>query len=221
MNVFVARMRRYFSLYLLFSLVISNAFAQRDWKLVTESQGIKVLSKSAPGSRINALRVECEVKASAGALVAMLLDVKAAEEWVFHTKSCDLLKKVSPSELYYYSEVSMPWPLSNRDFVAHIRVSQDKVTKVVTVDAPAVPGFVAQKEGIVRISHSEGYWTIKPLSAEKISIVYTLQVDPGGDIPAWVVNTFSAQGPLHSFRKMKLELEAGKYRNTAAGFIVN
>jgi hypothetical protein len=115
----------------------------------------------------------------------------------------------------------MPWPLSNRDFVAHIRVSQDKVTKVITVDAPAVPGMVAPKEGIVRISHSKGLWTLKPLSPEKISIVYTLQVDPGGDIPAWVVNMFSAQGPLQSFRKMKEELQLGKYKNTAAEFIIN
>lgn len=221
MNVFYARMCRFTSLFVLFSLLITNAFPQRDWKLVTESDGIKVYAQSVPDSRTNALRVEGEVKATAGELVAMLLDVKAAEQWVFHTKSCDLLKKVSPSELYYYSEVSMPWPLSNRDFVAHIRVSQDKLTKIVTVDAPAVPGFLAHKEGIVRISHSKGFWTIKPLSKEKIGIVYTLQVDPGGDIPAWVVNTFSAQGPLHSFRKMKQELQAGKYKNAAAGFISN
>ncbi|MCF0041114.1 START domain-containing protein [Dyadobacter fanqingshengii] len=221
MNVYFACMLRFLSLSVLFSLIIANAFAQRDWKLVTESEGIRVFSQSVPGSRINALRVECEVKASAGELVAMLLDVKAAEAWVFHTKSCDLLKKVSPSELYYYSEVSMPWPLSNRDFVAHIRVSQDKLTKIVTVDAPAVPGFVAHKEGIVRISHSKGIWIIKPLSKDKINIVYTLQVDPGGDIPAWVVNTFSAQGPLHSFRKMKQELQAGEYKNAAAEFIIN
>jgi len=212
-------MHRFLGLLLLFSLLVSSGFAQRGWKLVAESEGIKVFSQSVPDSRINALRVECEVKASAGELVAMLLDVKAAEQWVFHTKSCDLLKKVSPSELYYYSEVSMPWPLANRDFVAHIRVSQDKTTKVVTVDAPAVPGFVAHKEDIVRISHAKGLWTIKPFSKDKISIIYTLQVDPGGDIPAWVVNMFSAQGPLHSFRKMKLELEAGKYKNAAAGFI--
>ncbi|MCE7064621.1 START domain-containing protein [Dyadobacter sp. CY326] len=214
-------MRRLLSLFPLFLLLISNAFAQRDWKLVTESDGIKVFSQSVPDSRINALRVECEVKATAGQLVTMLLDVKAAEKWVFHTKSCDLLKKISPSELYYYSEVSMPWPLSNRDFVAHIRVTQDKVTKVVTVNAPAVPGFVPPKTGIVRISHSKGLWIIKPLSKDKISIVYTLQVDPGGDIPAWVVNTFSAQGPLQSFRKMKQELQAGKYQNEAAEFIIN
>jgi hypothetical protein len=214
-------MRCLIVLAVLYFSIIFNASAQRGWKLVTESEGIKVFSQSVPNSKINALRVECEVEGSLGQVVTMLLDVEAAEKWVYHTKSCNLIKKISPSELYYYSEVSMPWPIANRDFVAHIRVSQDKVSKVVTVDAPAVPGFVEPKNDIVRISHSKGLWVLLPLPRGKVGIVYTLQVDPGGDIPAWVVNMFSAQGPLHSFRKMKQELRAGKYRTEAASFILN
>lgn len=214
-------MQRLLILTIVCFFIISSASAQEGWKLLTESDGIRVFSQKVTTSKVNALRVECEVAATAGQLVAMLLDIKGAEAWVYHTKSCNLIKKVSPSELYYYSEISMPWPLANRDFVAHMQVSQDKVSKVVTINAPAVPGFVQPKEDIVRISHSKGLWIITPLPKGKISIVYTLQVDPGGDIPAWVVNTFSAQGPLHSFRKMKQELQAGKYRNEAVGFIIN
>lgn len=186
---------------------------------MTEKDGIKVYAKAVPESKVKALKVECVINASAAQLVALLLDVKAAERWVSHTKSCTLLKKVSDAELYYYSEVDLPWPLENRDFVAHVKVSQDPGTKVVTVNAPAIPGVIAPKKGIIRISQSKGLWYITPLDKGKVKVSYSLQVDPGGIIPAWAVNALAAQGPLESFRNMIGELP--KYKNTSLPFIVN
>src|SRR5690349_18495365 len=86
------------------SSFILSAVAQNDWKFMTEKDGIKVYAKAVPESKVKALKVECVINASAAQLVALLLDVKAAERWVSHTKSCTLLKKVSDAELYYYSE---------------------------------------------------------------------------------------------------------------------
>lgn len=214
-------MRHVILFILFFYIQITTTVSQSAWKLVTEEEGITVFSRSVPESKVKALKVECVLKSSASQLVELLMDVNTADQWVFHTRSCVLLKKVSPSELYYYSEVSLPWPLENRDFVAHIKVSQDRATKVVTVDAPAIPGWVAEKKGIVRISHSKGLWIITPLDKEKIKLEYTLQVDPGGVIPAWAVNLFSAQGPLETFKKMKQRLLLPEYKNAVLPFIVN
>jgi len=194
---------------------INIAFSQTNWKLITEDEGIKVYSKTVPDSKIKALKAECILTASADQLVALLLDVNAATEWVFHTKSCVLVRKISALELYYYTEVSLPWPLENRDFVAHIKASKDPLTNIVMVNAPAVPGFVHAKKGIVRISHSKGLWIISPVDKERIKVEYTLQVDPGGALPAWLVNTFAAQGPMESFKNMKRQLQLSKYKNAS------
>lgn len=205
---------------ILFSLsFLLPAAAQSDWKFATQKDGIRVYSKTVPESKVKALKVECILNASAAQLVALLLDVKAAERWVSHTKSCSLIRKVSDAELYYYSEVSLPWPLENRDFVAHVKVSQDPVTKVVTVNAPAIPGVIASKKGIVRVSRSTGLWFITPLDKGRVKVSYSLQVDPGGIIPAWAVNSLSSQGPLESFQQMKVELS--RYKNVSLPFIVN
>ncbi|KAA5535151.1 lipid-binding protein [Taibaiella lutea] len=188
---------------------------------MTEKDGIKVYSKSVPESKVKALRVTCTLNTTLSALVTLLLDVPATVQWVSHTKSCTLLKRVSAAELYYYSEVSLPWPLENRDFVAHVKVTQDKTTKVVTVDAPAIPGIVGVKKGIVRVSHSLGYWTITPLGNGKVKVDYSLQVDPGGIIPAWAVNALSSQGPLDSFMEMRKMLQRDAYKNAFLSFIEN
>src|ERR1700748_2861134 len=151
---------------LLLVLKITGSYAQTDWKLKKEKDGIKVYISPISDSKFKAIKVECEMNASASQLVKALLDIKNCTEWVDHTKSCTLLKQVSPSELYYYSEVNIPWPAQNRDFVAHLIVHQDPVTKVVTVDGPAVNGFVPIKDGIVRVHSSKGLWIITPLKKD-------------------------------------------------------
>jgi hypothetical protein len=191
----------------------SRALAQRDWKLNTETDGIKVYLAAVPNSKIKAVKVLGEFKSTPAALVAVLMDVQHGTEWVYHTKSCRLIKQISPSELYYYSEISLPWPAENRDFVAHLSAYEKAKTHVVTVDGPAVPGFVAERDGIVRIGHSDGQWIITPHGSDQIDVQYTLQVDPGGNLPAWLVNTFAAEGPIQIFKKLKLQLQKPAYQN--------
>jgi hypothetical protein len=210
-------MKKSIVILIFFVLQAAALWAQTDWKHLTDRNGIKVYTKSVVGSKIKALRIECVVKASASEVVALLMDIPAAVRWVSHTKSCVLIRKVSPAELYYYTEISLPWPLENRDFSAHIKVSQDLATKIVTINAPAVPGWIPVKSGIVRISHSKGFWTITPVGKGSVKIDYTLEVDPGGNIPPVLVNTFASQGPIETFMNMRKELQTGKYKSVVTG----
>jgi len=198
-----------------------DVFGQSAWKLSSEKDGIKIYTCQVPDSKVKAIKVECQVKATESQLVALLMDVNTSADWVYHTKSCVLIKQVSPSELYYYSEVSLPWPVANRDFVAHLTVSQNPVTKVVVIDGPAVPGLVPSKEGIIRINNSIGKWTIIPCGYDQIKVEYTLHVEPGGNIPGWMVNMFATEGPLQIFKKLKLQLEKPAYKNAELPFIEN
>jgi hypothetical protein len=198
---------------IIFLIFYAPLFGQSGWKLAAEKEGIKVYTKTVADSKIKALQAECVVKATVKEVVALLLDVKAAEKWVCHTKLCWLVRKVSTTELYYYTEVSLPWPMENRDFVTHMEVFEDPVTHIVTVNAPAVRGLVPPKKGKVRINHSSNVWKIIPLDNDHVKLSYTLQVDPGGLLPAWVVNSFACQGPIISFTAMRKELSTGKYKS--------
>lgn len=199
----------------------SVSYAQEAWKLSTEKDGVRVYTKSILTSKIKALKIETVLNASASQLVAVIMDVEKGKEWVYSTKSCALVKQVSPSELYYYSEVILPWPAQNRDFIAHITVTQNPSTKIVTVDAPCVTGYVPEKVNIVRIQKSLGKWIITPLSKNQVKIEYTLAVDPAGSIPAWLVNLVASQGPLETFKKLRTQLQKEEYRNTILPYIID
>jgi hypothetical protein len=210
-------------LFAAFFLVIGAgmALAQTNWELKADEDGIKVYASLVPGSKVKGVKVECQFDATPQQVAALLMDVKTSTDWVYHLKSAIVVKQVSPSELYYYSEVSLPWPAANRDFVAHLTVSQNPVTRVVTVDGPAVPGFVAEKKGIVRVNESEGKWIITPVGSDKVDVVYTLHMDPGGGLPSWLVNMFSSEAPLKIFKSMRTQLQKPVYKNSELAFVAN
>ncbi|MFI5157556.1 MAG: START domain-containing protein [Sphingobacteriales bacterium] len=208
---------------LLFLLLfkVLPASAQSDWTFNSKNEGIKIYTSIVPNSKIKAIKVECDYKATPSQFVAVLLDIKNSPEWLYHTKFCKVFKQVSPQDLYYYSEVTLPWPAENRDFVSHLTVSQNPITKVVLVNGPAVPGFIPVKSDIVRVAHSGSQWEITPLNNDEIRVIYTLHVDPGGALPAWLINMFATEAPTQIFKNLKTELQKSAYKNATLAFIQN
>ncbi len=207
---------------LLLLLLVNVAFARGEetWELKKNEGGVKIYTRKVANSSIKAVKVECHFDVTPSQMVAVLMDVKNSEDWLYHTSNNYLIKQVSPSELYYYSMVEVPWPVHNRDFIAHIKVSQDAATKVITVDAPCIPDMVPRKPGVVRVADSKGKWVITPVHKHRVKIVYTLHADPGGSIPGWLSNMFVTQGPSESFKKLKLQLQKPAYKNIKLDYIV-
>jgi len=198
-----------------------SLFAQTDWTLKKVKDKMSIYTKTVSSSGLKGIRVKCNLPAKLSQMVALIMDVDAGVEWVYGTKSSTLLKKISPWELYYYSEVEIPWPLANRDFIAHLMVSQDSRTKIVTINGPTDANYLPAKKNIVRVNHSNGKWVLTPLKPNLIQIDYTLEVDPGGNIPVWLVNLFATSGPVETFKKMKVQIQKAQYVNANLSFIDN
>ena len=196
-----------------------QGYGQDDWELKTEKEGIKVYTKTFDDSKFKAIRVNLDLQATLTQIVALLMDVNTGAEWVYSTKSSVLLKQISPNELIYYSEVKLPWPISNRDFIAQLTAKQDAKTKVVTIDGPVVPDYVPAKDGIVRVRRSVGKWIITPVGPHHVQIQYTLRMDPGGDLPAWLFNLFVTKGPTESFKNLQEELKKPAYAQAHLSYI--
>lgn len=187
------------SLFLFFSV----CSAQDNWKVTGNRDGIRIYSKKHTDSRINAVKLETVFTATLSQITAVIADVSSYDSWVYNSRATRLLKQVSPSELYYYSEVIFPWPTTNRDFVSHIQISQEPNTKTVTVLANNVSGWEPPRPNLVRITNSAGKWILTPLSKNEVKAEYTLQVDPGGELPVWIINTFSSKGMVQTFKNLR------------------
>ncbi|HEY3429837.1 MAG TPA: START domain-containing protein [Cyclobacteriaceae bacterium] len=201
-------------------LLVSFSLAGQSWKLKDEVEGIKVYTRPVENSDIKAIKVECTVEATLSQLTAVLLDIPASDEWVYATKFCRVQKVVSSSELIYHSEIDVPWPASNRDFIVRVKLEQDSITKKLTVDGENLPHYLKEQEDVVRIMHTESNWTVTPRN-QYLDIVFTLHVHPGGSIPAWLINLFATRGPLETFRNLRSQVGKPEYKEASFPFLVN
>ena len=161
------------------------------------------------------------IKAKLSEMASLILDIDNYSKWSRNLKTSYVLKQVSDNELYFYTEVNSPWPANNRDLIVHLKVMQDPATKVMTIKAVGVPDFIPIKKNIVRIRFSDETWTIVPVDKSNIRITYYLQIDPGGDAPAWMVNLFAAKAPLESFKYLAMLVQQPKYQQSYIAFIKN
>jgi hypothetical protein len=211
-------MCRSVSIYCLFLILTfffksNHAQAQSNWTLSTQHDGISVYTRPTANSKLKAIKVVSVMQATNSQLLAAVMDIETCSDWVYNSKKNIMIKQISPLDLIYYSEVEVPWPCENRDFVVHIQVQQHPQTKVITVNSPCIPGYVPPKDKVVRISHSVGNWTITPVGKNQVRAEYELEVDPMGTIPAWLINLFATKGPLETFRNLKVHVQQEKYKN--------
>jgi START domain len=185
----------------LFSVVFLNGISQ-NWKLDKNKDGIKVYLAENPKSKFKSIKVETTLSGTYDKLIAILTDIDHLKGWVYNTKMSYLIKKISPYDLYYYTETSIPWPMENRDAVVHLKIMRDSLQRFMKVTSENENRFVPEKEGKVRVVHSLINWYVTMPTAKTISIVYTFDVDPGGNLPAWLVNSFADKGPYESFKKL-------------------
>lgn len=203
---------------LLLCLCCAVSPAQGVWKLRRDEDGIKVFTTNTINSDFKSIKVECTVKATLPALIAFLMDIDKQHDWVYNTRSSQLLKQLAPNEVIFYAEVSVPWPGTNRDYVAHFTINQVSPSLTI-IDSRAEPDLLPEKEGLIRVRRSVAHWQITTVSPDVQQIVYTVSFDPAGAIPAWLTNLFVTKGPFQTFQQLRAGVAAPAYRHAHVDFI--
>ncbi|MEQ1624277.1 MAG: START domain-containing protein [Sediminibacterium sp.] len=193
--------------------------AQTQWNLKKDKDGIAVYTAKLEDSKFKSIRVVCEFEASLSELVAILMKPNLQPEWVLATKQASLVKQISSARLFYYAEAALPWPMSNRDMVIDLSMSQHPTSKLLTIHANTIDNILPIKEGKQRVPISQATWLVQPLSNNKISIDYQIKIDPGGGIPPWMVNLFISKAPFESFKNLSKLLSDKRFKGQHFDFL--
>ena len=197
------------------------AGAQTSWQLKKDQDGIKVYSRAADNSRFDELKVETTLTGTLSSLAALILDIDNYHNWSFNTEKAYVLKKVGPGDLYFYTLIHSPWPASDRDLPVHLQISQDPVTRSMSVRSICIPDLVPPKKDVVRVPLSIEQWVVTPLPDGRMRIEYQLKLDPGAGAPAWLINLFSVKGPFETFSHLRQQIQLPPYRDARLPFIKN
>ncbi len=208
------------SIFFLF-MVSTLSYAQKECVLRKEKDSIKVYTCNNDNSRFKTIRASVVMEATLSQVASVIMDVEKYETWQFNTISAKKLEKPTDEDVTFYSEVDAPWPIANRDLIIRIQLSQDKQTKIVTLNCNSLPKYLPENKQIVRVPFSKALWVLTPLSNNRVNIDYSIEINSGGAVPAWMVNMVCAQAPYESFRNFKARLASKKYDDKVVSTVVN
>lgn len=186
------------------------ANGQNDCELKKENKDLKVYTCSSADSKLKALKSEFILEdTSLKELLDFVNDVNNYVNWQYNTKEATILH-TSDNSIIYRTVVEAPWPLSNREMIIEICSELDSLRQVLTIDSHHVAYAYPEDKDLVRVPFSVGIWHVSSLK-NSLKVEFSLHIDPGGSVPAWLVNIGMAEGPYYTFTKLKEALRQRRH----------
>ena len=189
------------------------------WELAKEHAGISVYTSDVQGSTLKSFKAVTTVDSTLTGVVALLEDTSAGPDWLYSCLSLKRLQTASPTQVYNYSINDLPWPVKDRDAIIYSELKQDPQTLSVQISMRGLPNYLPENNNYVRIPYLTGEWSITPIKSGSMEISYTAHIEPGGNIPDWVVNALLVDTPMKTFVQMKTLLPQAKYQQALRAYI--
>lgn len=197
----------------------SSAYASENWNLKKDRDGIQIYTRKVEGSPFKAVRGITRVNARLSSLVALVRDAKACPDWADRCGESWVHEKINDTEEYVYTLNELPWPVADRDVLAHVRWSQSTDNLAVTMLSSATEGLLEKKKGIVRLTEANAQWIFTPLESGEVEVVTLAHINPAGPLPAWVTNLLLVDAPFNTLSKLREAVQDQKYLNAGFSFI--
>jgi hypothetical protein len=185
------------------------------WSLMLDRKGVKIYTRDWPGSSFVAIKAEQLIHSSLSNIVANYADIDSFPEWVKDMDDAYSLSAFDAARSRkVYMKMNLPWPLGDRDIVSGQSYEQDEQTKVVRIrewnEADAIP----VNKGIVRMPRLNNEFILLPEGQNRTRMIWQGHTEPGGYIPAFLVNWLIEDVFYVSVINMKARFESPEYHKT-------
>ncbi|MDO8674788.1 MAG: START domain-containing protein [Candidatus Omnitrophota bacterium] len=175
---------------------------ENPWKLRINDQGVSVYTRKVDGSPILEFKGDMIVDAPLAKIVALFEDEKGLPVWYYQCTQARLLKDEGPQDKVLYIVLDLPWPVAHRDSIFRRSKSSD-TNGAVSYSIKALPDELPLKKGMVRVQAINSVWRFTPLADGQTEIYFQQHSDPGGSIPALLVNRLVKDIPFNSFKNFR------------------
>ena len=209
----MSKMTKKTILYFILIVLPALIFAQDDWEIKKENDDITVYTRPSQTNDFDEYKATTTVDFSMSAFLNVMWDVEAYPTWIPNMKYSKLLDKKDDTVQIYYSSLKVPFPYENRDVVYYNKFVMDSAKQHLTIHIKALPDYIEKKDGLVRMPSGNGKWEVQSKGDGKLEVSLQMLVDPGGNIPAWLVNHFIANSPYQTLKNLKSFGKKEKYQN--------
>lgn len=176
----------------------------QTWTLAKNKQGVKVETRFIDGWSIKQYRASVTVKTTLSKAVEAYVDPALRKRYMAKAEISNL-KVLSPDHFISYYRGFAPWPVADRDNIISAKIYRSKHHVKIVLES--LPDYIPAKDGVVRITRSQGFWLFKDLGNGSIEIIQQSVTDLGGSIPDWLVNSAIIDAPFDMLKAMKEVLE--------------
>jgi len=197
------------SKFLFLILLVVIPFTEPEWKLKKEKDGIDVYTRSIEGSSFDEFRgITTIEKSSLADVMAVILDVKNYESLFPDCMNPKVLKQDGKYYDIHHIQVKAPWPVKNRDTVYEQKAVVDENGKHAIISLKPLPDYIPEDKDFVRIREGSGFWELAEDDINNVKVTYQFHGEPGGDIPAWLANSFVVTQPFQTLKNLKSRLKS-------------
>ncbi len=186
-------------------LIVSGIALANSWQKIDDDNGVQVYSKELPNSPLVAFRGETVMNAPVEKLLWVLADNTHRTAWVDRLEKSVVLESNGPYDYTVYQHFSLPFPISDRDYVYRGRAKRGKGGSVVlemqSVEHPQAPPTVGVRAHLIRSRYE-----LIPLQDGKTRVIVEVHTDPKGSIPNWLVNLIQESWPMKTLLAMQQEV---------------
>jgi hypothetical protein len=172
--------------------------------LKRNADGIKVFTCKTENEKFKSLRAEFILEnTTLQELKDFLWDVTNYQTWQYNVIESEMVSSSSQDEMVYRALIHAPWPVENRELAVQMILTND--VSGLHISIHSIPYNKPTPEGVIRIPLFDASWSVV-ITGTTLQVTYSLRIDPGGSVPAWLANIAMADGPLISFRNLKKQL---------------
>ncbi|NVO18329.1 MAG: hypothetical protein HXX13_01440 [Bacteroidetes bacterium] len=186
-------------------LTISFSYSQ-PWQFVKEKEGIRLYLRQEANSAFKSFHGETEFRGNFEKVCSLVGDPTKQDWWGDDVKDIRVLAYEKDKLIRYYFIYDAPWPLTNRDLVAEVHISDDPATGAKVVASKQLLNVVPLNPDMVRVTNFHQKWTILPMKNGIVQVTLEGFINPGGEVPSWLYNMIIVDIPL---RLLKVIRERG------------
>lgn len=195
-------------LIILLAIVLSNEVSS-DWKLRKQKSGVEIFTRSVEGSSFDEFKGKTFIEdASLIQVLEVVLDVENYESLFPDCENPEILEKDGRWHNIHYVQVKAPWPVKSRDTIYEQNTEFSGNGKQARVQLKPLPDYLEKKKEFVRIQKGTGFWELTEIDDNKVEVIYQFHGEPGGEIPAWLANSFVVSHPFQTLKNLKKRVQA-------------
>lgn len=198
---------------LIFSFILAP-FQNSDWDLKKDKSGIKIYIRDVEGSSFAEFKGVITIeKYNLSEVLDVILDVENYDKLFPDCKNPKVLKQDGPYYDVHQIEVTAPWPVKARDAIyEQITVINDD-GKHALITLKPLPDFAKESKKFVRIQKGTGFWELQEDNNNNVKVMYQFHGEPGGDVPAWLANSFVVSHPFKTLENLKMRIKTNNRTN--------